>query len=804
MPGQYIVNKVEVKNSRKTGIPKENFEDFFRQKPNRKFLRTIDFYVWWYNLFDNEKIARKREARNSKYDRKNANKSLRFEKKNARRAKKGKAPRNPRLKDKESPMFVESLRDMGEPAVIFDSLLMEQTRMQLSRYLFSKGFFNNEVTDTVKFYNKRAAVKYTIYPQKPYTIAKISYHLEDEELGKLILQDSINSLLKRGEQYDEEKLQAEQQRITDKALNNGYYYFENAYIKFGIDSSSNNHTVSIKIHLKKYSRTYSSSSDSLIQINHPKFKIQNVYIITEQTVGNIRNAHFSDTSRTRREGTVFLMNNKLAFKKKLILRNIDIYRGQLFRRDTAQQTYKQLSGLGVFRNVTIQFFENDNYNDNRLDCYIVCNPLLKQSITIETEGTNTSGNLGIDGNLLYQNKNLFRGGELLELKSRGALLAQRQLDTTRTQSLNDISDVNSLQKIFSTIQFGPELNFSVPRALFPFSILPYKKNQQPRTYIKTSFNYQASPLFSRIISDIDYGFNFKTMDGKLKHDIVLFEAYLVRARLLPSYEDSIRKQNDAFLLNSFQDHITTLCRYGFLYTSKENSSTGSRPAYSARFNIQSAGSGLREVYKLMGIQPDTAGHYLMFNIPFAQFLKIDIDLRVYVPITKKSRWVYRLAGGVGKPLKNLGVLPYEQSFFSGGPNSVRAWRARTLGPGGYNPSSDGMRYDKIGDILLEGNAEFRFHIFRAFNGAVFVDAGNIWRLHPDKNKPNGEFYLDTFADEIAIGAGLGIRWDLNFFVLRLDAAVPLKDPKLPAGQRWTFNQKPWNYTVLNLGIGYPF
>lgn len=166
--------------------------------------------------------------------------------------------------------------------------------------------------------------------------------------------------------------------------------------------------------------------------------------------------------------------------------------------------------------------------------------------------------------------------------------------------------------------------------------------------------------------------------------------------------------------------------------------------------------------------------------------------------------VYRIAGGIGKPLANLGYLPYEQSFFCGGPNSVRAWRARTLGPGAYDPRNSPARFDKIGDILLEGNIEYRFHIIRSFYGALFVDAGNIWRLQPDETKPKGEFKADLFLDQIAIGGGFGIRWDLNFFVLRLDIAAPLKDPKFDPGNRWTFNKQGWQYSVLNFGIGYPF
>lgn len=792
---------MEVKNTRETGIAKENFEAFYRQKPNRKFLRKFHFFVWWYNLFNEEKIARKRLARNLKYDEKNAKKIRRIERKNAKRAKKGKKPRVPRLKDKESPMLVESVRDIGEPAVVFDSLLTEQTRLQLSKYLFSKGFFNNKVTDTVELSknSKRAVVKYMLYPKVPYTINKISYQLDDPALGQLILKDTVNSLLKRGMQYDEEKILAEQQRITDMALNNGYFNFENPYINFDVDSAFNNHSVLLKIQLKKFSRPYDASNDSVVYTEHPRYQIENVFIITEPVIGNVRDVKFTDTLMTRRAGTVFLLNKPLPYRRSLITGNVDVYRRQLFRKDTAQQTYKQLLGLGVFRNVTIQFLKNPDYN-NRLDCYIICNPLIRQSITTETEGTNTSGNLGIDGNIVYQNRNFFKGGELVELKLQGAIAAQQQFNNQETSNTN----FDKIPGTFNTVQFGPELTFSVPRAFFPFSLLPFKKEMSPRTYVKTAINYQSRPEFNRVITSIDYGFNFRTRNNTLKHDFIPFEAYYVRANLSNAFKANLDSIKDAFLANSFQDHITTLSKYGVTYTSKENSNTSRRAVTFIRWNIQSSGNILRALFNATGRETDSLNRYKIFNIPFAQFVRSDIDFRLYIPVRKRSRIVYRLAAGVGKPLNNLNVLPYEQSFFSGGPNSVRAWRARTLGPGGYDPRGSSTRYDKIGDILLEGNIEYRFHIIKSFNGALFVDAGNIWRLSPNESKPGGEFKLGTFADQIAIGSGVGIRWDLTFFVLRLDLAAPLKDPKFAPGDRWTFKKQPWKNTVFNFGIGYPF
>lgn len=800
-PGQYIVDKVEVIDDKLTDIPKEEFEAYFRQKPNRKFLRKIDFFVWWYNLFDDEKIAAKKQKRNQDYDEYNSKKVRKFEKKNQKRIKKGKKPKAPKLKDKESTMLIESVRDIGEPAVILDSGLVNQTRYQLSRFLFSKGYFNNEVKDsvTVKAKNRRAHIRYTLIPKQPYTIARVIYDFDDDKIAWLIREDSMHCLLKPGDIYDFEKQQAEKQRLTDLANNNGYYYYENAYTGFQVDSGIGNHRVNVQVRIKKFTKTYSASNDSLVYRSHPRLTIANVFIITESVVGNVRDLQFNDTLKAKKNKLLFLLNQKMPYRESLITDNVSIYKDGWFKRDSAEFTYKQLLGLGVFKNVTIQFYPNRD-NSNQLDCFIICSPLIKQSITLQPQLTNTYGNLGIDGSFIYQNKNLFKGGELLELKLAGSIAAQAQFNSQSTSG----SNIEQLPQTFNTIQFGPELTFAVPRAFFPFSLLPFKKEAAPRTYIKSGLNYQSRPEFSRIINSIDYGFTFKSHNNKYKHDIIPLEVYFVRAILSAGFKNTLDSYNDAFLVNSFQDHVTTLSKYAVTYVSKENSNTSSKHVNYIHWSIQSSGTILRQLFEATNQKRDSLDRYLIMGIPFAQFIRTDIDYRHYIPVRKKSRVVYRLAGGIGKPLKNLSVLPYEQSFFSGGPNSVRAWRARTLGPGGYDPSSSTARFDKIGDLLLEGNFEYRFHIIKSFNGAFFVDAGNIWRLNPDAAKPNAEFLLNKFTDQIAIGTGVGIRWDLNFFVLRLDVAAPLKDPKLPVGDRWTFDKKPWNYSVVNFGIGYPF
>jgi outer membrane protein assembly factor BamA len=225
-----------------------------------------------------------------------------------------------------------------------------------------------------------------------------------------------------------------------------------------------------------------------------------------------------------------------------------------------------------------------------------------------------------------------------------------------------------------------------------------------------------------------------------------------------------------------------------------------------RTSISSSGNILRGIYSIANQPKDDFDRYLMQDIPFSQFVKLDLDYRFYVNIRKLSKLVYRFAGGFGKPLKNLTSLPYEQSFFGGGPNTNRAWRARTLGPGSYaQPDSVSSRFDKIGDIQIESNIEYRFHIFKSFYGAWFVDAGNIWLSYNDPKKPRGQFKIDEFYKEFAIGSGFGLRYDFSFFVLRLDAALRVHDPQFVEGKRWVIGKQTLRQSaILNFGIGYPF
>ena len=803
---EYLVEKNAIdKNG--TSLEKSGIEAFIRQKPNRKILKLFRFNLWLYNQVNQQKMLAYKEKRNLRYDKINEKRLAKNAAKNEKRVANGKTAKLPKLKNKEKPTFRESILEAGEAPVILDPSLAKITVNQIQQYVFSNGYFDSKVQDSVVLdkKHKRAKVYYNISKSTPYTIQSITYKIEDPLLEPFIYNDTTASLIKRGAVFNESILQKERGRITNNQLNNGFFFFASDYIKYLVDTNLTGNNVHLTLIISKYSESFSGSNDSLVYINHPRFHLQNIYVILEpipEFRGKASDIYMKDT--TLYNDITFLHNNKLLFKRKDISRCLSVASGQLYQQDLAEDTYKELTGLKVFKTVFLQYVKNPYYSD-KLDCYIVCQPVVKQAITVELEGTNTSGNLGVAGNIVFQNKNAFKGAELVELKLKGSLTAQKALNSNEPSA-----DLTNIQKIFNTFQFGPELSIYFPKPLFPFTLFYYKKNEkekrffsQPKTILNASLNYQSSQLFTRTIANVSYGFRFNNSKGLLTYDIVPIEAYTVKAQLTDAYQATLYSSKDYFLLNAFQDHLTTLSKLSATYNN-QNVPKKNTLTY-LKITLSSSGTILRGFYNVTEQPKDSLGRYKLFSIPFSQFVKAEVDYRLYFKIRKLDKLVYRFAGGIGKPLANLSVLPYEQSFFSGGPNGIRAWRARTLGPGSYDPSNSTARYDKIGDVQLESNLEYRFHIFKSFYGAWFVDAGNVWTLNKDPNKPNGNLDASRFYKEIAIGSGFGIRYDFSFFVLRLDAAVRIRDPQYTENNRWTFDKHPIrNTTILNFGIGYPF
>ncbi len=808
--GEYLLDENNILNN-KTEVATDEITPFIRQQPNRYLvnigslnIKWFPYYLWLHNSIDRTKMQEVKDARDKKYDKINAHRTLKNTNKNKKREIKGKKPIPVKLKDKSELTWRESWIQNGEPPAILDSSQIKLSEEQIKKFLLTKGYFVSKVKDSVVVYKskKKAVVYYKLDAGAPYQIKNIKYMVEDPTLEYFIMQDTIHSLIKRGMRYDVDVLTKERDRISKQQRNEGYFKFGPEFVFFLVDTNLAGDYVNIEVDIKELSYHPDNKPDTTLYTTHTRYHINNIYVITDYDIFN-RNKQYNDTAIY--DDLTFLYNKKLLFRMKDINNKIFFYKGELFNNDRVEGTYMRLTSMKAFKSIAINFKEDEKKKDY-INSYVLMSPSYKQNFSIATDGTNTSGNLGVEASIVYQNKNIFKGSELLEIKLKGGIIAQKTFNIENTT--NSAINIPFL-KAFNTVQFGPEVNLNFPKPLFPFTLIKFSSNAAPKTILSTSFNFQQNSLYSRALTSISYGLQY---NGRkyIKHNIVPIEVNLIKAYLSSGFSNQLDQSGNLFLQTSFKSHMTTVSRYTFIYNNQLNTQASQYKTSSYfKADLESSGNFLRGVYNLTNQPKDTAGRYHILNVPFAQFLRFDVDYRVYKTVRKLGRFVYRIFGGMGYALKNLNALPFEKSFYGGGPNDIRAWNARSLGAGGYNQNGDNF-YDKIGDIQMEMNFEYRFKIYKFLNGAYFIDAGNIWLRQKQESRPLADFAFNRFYREIAVGTGLGLRADFSFFIVRLDGALKVIDPANPVGNRfilWGENERRFGFSqlfVLNFGIGYPF
>ena len=792
---EFLLNKNFVLD-KDTKIDKKEIENYIKQKPNRKILTFFRFHLWLHNLANEDRIKRKRILQDKK-----------IEIRNVKRVAKGK-----KAKESERQLFGEWLLDIGESPVIVDTFLVNKSAKQIKLFLNNKGYFISTVSDSVVYKRrKKANVYYKIKASAPYTINKLDYKIPDDLLKYYVLGDTSHTLLLKGSNYDADMIQNERDRVTIGLNNTGYFLFTKDYIYFEVDSSigvpGSSRQVNITMGIKNYAKKFNEYSDSIVETPHQRFFVNNIYIQPD---------FISKKEDTTPKDTLLINNynilytEKLKYKTKVLLDAIFIRKGEYYQLGNVEATYKRLSELKAFKTINIFFTQTGN---EHLDCYIQLSPILKQSFTVETEGTNRSGNLGISSSFVFQNRNLFKGAEVFELRLKGGIEAQKIFKNDA--SVNDLK--NAPGELFNTSEFGPELNINIPRFLLPFKVKT-SINSNPKTIFTSALNYQDRPDYYRTITNFSLGYTWKETSKK-RHTINPFVIDFVKIKPKGAFKDSLLRLTNPFILNSFTDHLSTSTRYTFTYDEQDIKKQENFSFF--KINVESSGNILKGSYDFINnyihtntFVKNTDHRYTLIDIAYSQYLRLDADYRYYYNPNEINKIVFRIAAGAGKPLTNFPSLPFERSFFSGGANGIRAWQSRTLGPGSYAGNS--FSFDRFGDNQLEGNVEYRFKLFKLLNGAIFVDGGNTWLHKKDPDRPDGEFNVNRFYKEIAIGSGFGIRADFSFFIIRLDVGVKVRDPHFPLADRWVIqhwfdphiakwkNDNNYNFFAFNIGIGYPF
>jgi outer membrane protein assembly factor BamA len=724
---------------------------------------------------------------------------------------------------------------VGEAPVVLDSTKIRRSRENISNYLFKMGYFNCEVRDSIAYRKKgnktiqdQLEVFFIVNLNEPYRIRNINLDISDNRLRNQIQNNFSASFIKQGELLDFNKLDQERDRITTFLKDRGYHFFNKEYIYFNVDSFGLKHQVDVTLGVKNMLKPSTVYPDSLVEVPHQRYLIANVYINTDYDPAlaiakkEIRNDVY-DTLIPEQEGTtgaqfLFVYNryHGVKFKPDAILENVFIMPAMNYRSKDVDATFRKLGSLGVFRTINIKFEINPNDpTETSLNCIINLIPSYRQNFSLESNGTNRGGNLGISGSFTYRNKNAFRGAELFRFTMAGGIEAQQVLANEDESIVGEGTTVSNLGFLssFNTLEFGPEVSLSFPKFMVPFKTRRFDKYTTPHTTFGATFNYQQRPDFRRTIQDINFAYEWTSKDSTKKFYLSPSKVSAVKIFPTDSFTARLETINDQFLLNSYRDHFIIGNQFSLTHTNFKSTRPFKNYFY-LKLGLEQSGNLLRLGYRLTGLPEDSTGK--IFGIQFAHFVKADVDFRFNQPLNKVSKIVYRLAGGIGLPQKNFNQsLPFEKSFFVGGANGLRGWKARTLGPGSYMPAQ--LTFDKIGDIYMEGNLEYRFDLVGFVKMAMFVDAGNIWTLRPNSAR-EGSQISPNFYKEIAMDGGLGLRLDLDFFVLRLDFAIPLKEPGLMEGERWIFQEKTnsnvWlnnnggsDYRAkvnMNIGIGYPF
>lgn len=664
---------------------------------------------------------------------------------------------------------------IGDPPVIYNSSLTSLTVQQLQLMLANKGYIHAKVQSNVTFNGKQAAVRYVVNSNIPYKLNKYNIEIKNEVLSE-IATDTSKSLIRPNMLFDVDVFNAERERITSRFRQLGYYNFNKEFLTYIADSTLRSHKVNVTMEMRDFLK---GSNDSLNKVIFKQFIIRKVIFYTN-TDANIT----TDLVNIAKLDTVQFNDYELVSPKKRILKldalvqNTFINPKTLYSDDAVERTYSALNSLGPIKYVNISFKEIEN---NQLDCYIIVIPSKAVSLSSELEATYTAGYWGAAGNINTVNRNIFKGAETLSLLARGAFEWQ---DGVWAQ------------------EYGGQVGLKFPRFMLPIGSYDFKRNIHANTEFTSAFSYQFRPgefTTTNAGAGINYSWNRK----QFRHTIQLFNLSYVQIHVKPAFRDSfLNPLKPLYNPYNYTDHFIMNMGYAGSYTTF-NINRPMKDYTTARYTFETAGNLLFGLSQLFG-STKVDGSYQFFNVRYSQYVRAEYNSTHYQIIDKDNRFVYHLGVGLGIPYGNADVIPYEKRFFSGGANSVRGWGESMLGPGIYNRITGISRdFNQVGDIKLDMNMEYRTKMFWLLEGALFLDAGNIWTIKDYGTQQGGTFKFDTFMNQIAIAYGMGLRFDFSFFIARVDLGVKLFDPVLSRRDQWRVNPG-WNDLALHFAIGYPF
>lgn len=750
--GSYLLDKVNIRlDSAAAGndeLDVTEMQSYLRQLPNHKMLWSIKFRLGFYNMS-------------------------------------GKDSTN---------WWNRWMRKLGEPPVIYDPALAEASASQLKQYLANKGYFNArvEIDSVVNERKRKIALSYNLMPEERKIISSVDYEFPDSTIEKIVMADSADFLAFPGRPLDKDLLEAQRTVVTDALRNKGYYNFTKEFVTFVADTTAG-----------------SPDAELLMRVSMPKTQhhspgeIYSRYVIRKVTViADTESLNVDDPVRATSSDSVYfkgidiLYGDSRYLRPSVIAENCFLMPGDMFAQKEVDRTYRAFSRLGILKFISIVFRNAGHIGDEGLlDAYILLTPGKSQTVSVELEGTNSEGDLGVAVGLTYAHRNLGKGSETFTAKARGSY-----------ESLS-----GNLEGLLHNryMEYSADLALSMPEFKAPIS-RRIRRRIQASTEVNLSLNYQERPEYTRVISTA--GWSYKWVDFR-KNNRHTFTPIDINYVYLPaSTNDFINEiaPDNPLLRYSYEDHFIMRMGWNWYHSNKKDPTpwqkTLQRNIYTVRFNAEIAGNLLFAISSIFAHRSDFhQDPYKVFGIHYSQYFKVEADYALLHRFDERNAVAFHAGGGIGVPYGNSEMLPFEKRFYGGGANGVRGWDVRTLGPGAYpgrNSVSDFI--NQCGDIRLELNAEYRAKLFWVIELGAFIDIGNIWTIRDYANQPGGVFRFNKFYEQLAASYGLGLRLDFDYFLLRFDVGMKAHNPAM--GERpWPLVSPNWHRdSSFHFSIGYPF
>ncbi|MDD2475008.1 MAG: BamA/TamA family outer membrane protein [Dysgonamonadaceae bacterium] len=738
--GSYLLNKVKIDTDTKS-VKKSELNPFLRQTPNSSIPIIGKYRLHLYNMAPNDSTWLNRQ-----------------------------------------------LRKLGERPVLYSERLTAISAEQIRLELSNRGYLNATVDTTLIFKDKKADVTYDVVGHTPYRILNFQDTIQDTTIYKILANDKELNLIKEDAIFDLKVLEEERIDMARQLRNRGYYNFSKDNFFFLADTTVGTNQVDLTLGL-------TNPTDTTL---HQQYYIGNSTVLNGIDLSKLEDStalHNFDTIQFR--NLTIIQDKKEFLRPRAIYYNTFLRKNRMYAERIVDRTYSSLNGLGPVSQTNINLYPTVRNDTNYLDARISIAPGNLHWMQFGVDGTNSAGDFGVATNITYEHRNIFKGAERLRIRLNGAY------EFISSGGLSD--SINLIDQ--SYYEYGAETFLSIPQLLLPWLLERLKEQTSASTEFSVGVNFQKRPEYLRQFFNLSSKLQWSRMSWRLTNTVEPLDINYVRMPWKSKFftDQYLSDESNPILRKSYEDQLIARTAYSVSF-----SNTGARRVpknpFRIRAGIDLAGLIPRLITALGGSKTDDEGYEEILGIKYAEYVKTDFDFSRTYPFDDKNSIAMHFGVGVAVPYGNSIVLPFEKRYFAGGANSVRGWSTRTLGPGGYQ-RSDTLRADFVnqtGDIKLDVSIEYRNKLTNLFELATFVDAGNIWTIKDYQGQPNGVFRFDEFYKQIAVAYGLGLRINLNFLLLRLDAGMKAYDPAERNKKFVLFKPNFTDKFAVHFAIGYPF